>query len=404
MRKLFVILGVPIDDLNMNETVDRLEGFVLHGRAFQKSHHIVTVNTDFVVKSQQDPELRSLLQTADLSTADGMPLVWSAHLLGVPLQERVAGADLVPALAARAASKGFSVYFLGAAPGIAEKAATILQTRFPELRVAGVQSPMYQVDEEIDPIVLEHIQAANPDILMVAFGNPKQEKFIQRYRHILNVPVMIGVGGSLDFIAGKTKRAPHWMQSTGLEWLHRLLQEPRRLFRRYLLDLFVFSTLFYQQWQAMRHGSRPDMGYFPKADLIHLSGAAFIFASGRLTIANYQAFRKALQEALAATPDVIVNLREVDFMDSSVIGTLVDATKRAREAGGDVKLASIRPAVLHTLSLLRLETFFSIRPNIETCLAEQVDKLTVNAWGIDQHKTTADIKMRSIKTRSVAEK
>jgi N-acetylglucosaminyldiphosphoundecaprenol N-acetyl-beta-D-mannosaminyltransferase len=374
MRKLFVILGVPIDDLNMSETLDRLEDFVLQGRASRKSHHIVTVNTDFIVKSRQDVELRGLLQTADLATADGMPLVWSARLLDVPLQERVAGADLVPALAARAAYKGFSIYFLGAAEGVAEKAASILQGRFPDLRVAGVQAPFYRVGEEMDPAVLEHIRAAAPDILMVAFGNPKQEKWIQRYRHELNIPVMIGVGGSLDFIAGKTRRAPQWMQGTGLEWLHRLLQEPRRLFRRYLSDVLVFSTLFFQQWWAMRKGTRPQLDYFPKADLIYLSGAAFIYARGRLTIANYHAFRAALHEALATTSDIIVNLREVDFIDSSVIGTLVDATKRAREAGGNVLLASVQPAILHTLTLLRLDTFFTIRPDVEACLQEQVNK------------------------------
>jgi N-acetylglucosaminyldiphosphoundecaprenol N-acetyl-beta-D-mannosaminyltransferase len=284
------------------------------------------------------------------------------------------------------------------------KAASILQARFPELRFAGVQSPMYRVGEEIEPDVLADIQAADPDILMVAVGNPKQEKFIQRYRHILNVPVMIGVGGSLDFIAGKTRRAPKWMQSTGLEWLHRLMQEPRRLFRRYLVDLLVFSTSFYRQWRAMRQGSRPDINYFPKADLIHLSGAVFINASGRLTIANYQGFRKALQEALESSSEIIVNLREVDFIDSSVIGTLVDATKRAREAGGNVWLAHIQPAVMNTLSLLRLETFLSTRPDIESCLSEQVGRLSMSGRATGPQMSLPALKIDSIKIRSVFEK
>jgi N-acetylglucosaminyldiphosphoundecaprenol N-acetyl-beta-D-mannosaminyltransferase len=395
IRKLFVILGIPIDDLNMEETLNRLENFILIGRAFQKSHHIVTVNTDFIVKSRKDPELCSLLQTTDLATADGMPLVWSARLLGVPLQERVAGADLVPALTGRAAKKGFSVYFLGAAPGIAEKAAAILKQRFQDLRIVGIQSPMYQVGEDMEPVVLNKIRQASPDILFVAFGNPKQEKWIERYRSELKVPVMMGVGGSLDFIAGKTKRAPKWMQRIGLEWLHRLLHEPRRLFRRYLGDIVVFSSLFFRQWWAMRQGNRPQIGYFPKADLVYLSGAAFIYASGRLTVTNYQTFRKALHAALSTTPDIVIDMREIDFIDSSTIGTLVDATKQAREAGGDIKLANINPVIQHTLSLLKLNNYFSIRPDIETCLAEQIVKQSRGMRPVGHAKVGAAIKVDS---------
>jgi N-acetylglucosaminyldiphosphoundecaprenol N-acetyl-beta-D-mannosaminyltransferase len=395
MRKLFVILGIPIDDLNMKDTLHRLEDFILIGRAFEKNHHVVTVNTDFIVKSRQDPELYSLLQTTDLATADGMPLVWSARLLGVPLQERVAGADLVPALAGRAAEKGFSVYFLGAAPGVAKKAAANLKQRFPNLRIVGIQSPMYRVGEDMDPAVLNKIRQAAPDILFVAFGNPKQEKWIERYRSVLKVPVMMGVGGSLDFIAGKTKRAPQWMQRIGLEWLHRLLHDPRRLFRRYLVDVVVFSSLFFRQWWAMRQGNRPQIDFFPKADLVYLSGAAFIYARGRLTIANYQTFRKALQAALSTTPDIIINMREIDFIDSSTIGTLVDATKQAREAGGDIKLAHLNSVILHTLSLLKLDNYFSIRPDIETCLAEQTAKQSRGARPVRHANVEDAIKLDS---------
>ncbi|MGB5060032.1 MAG: WecB/TagA/CpsF family glycosyltransferase, partial [Candidatus Promineifilaceae bacterium] len=181
MRRLIVILGVPIDDLNMAETLDRLDEFVVTGRETGKGHQVATVNADFVVKSMTDPELRYLLQEADLSTADGMPLVWGSRLLGVNLEGRVAGADMIPALAQRAAAKGYSIYFLGAAPGIAAKAAEILKEQNPDLIVAGVKSPPYSSVIDMDPAIIAEIKAAQPDILLVAFGNPKQEKWIGMY-------------------------------------------------------------------------------------------------------------------------------------------------------------------------------------------------------------------------------
>jgi N-acetylglucosaminyldiphosphoundecaprenol N-acetyl-beta-D-mannosaminyltransferase len=131
MRKLIVISGIPIDDLNVEETLDRLEEFVEIGRATGKNHQIATVNADFIVKAMSDPELRFLLQESDLLMPDGMPLVWGSRLLGLPMEERVAGSDIVPMLAERAAQKGYSLYLLGAAPGIAQQAADILQRKVP---------------------------------------------------------------------------------------------------------------------------------------------------------------------------------------------------------------------------------------------------------------------------------
>src|SRR6185503_16737239 len=141
MRKLLIILGVPVDDLNMAEALERLEDFIRIGRSTGKSHQIATVNADFVVNSLHDPELRRILQESDMATADGMPLVLGARLLGVPLTGRVTGADLVPALAERAAQQGYSIYLLGAQPGVAAQAAQVLQRNYPDLNIAGILSP-----------------------------------------------------------------------------------------------------------------------------------------------------------------------------------------------------------------------------------------------------------------------
>ncbi|MGB0388084.1 MAG: WecB/TagA/CpsF family glycosyltransferase [Ardenticatenaceae bacterium] len=252
MHKQIIILGVPIDDLNMDQALDRLEEFIDIGRKEGKSHHVATVNADFAVKARNDPELRRILLEIDMATADGMPLVWGARLLGMHLEGRVTGVDLVPALAERAAKKEYSLYFLGAAPGVAARAADILKQRYPGLKIVGIVSPPKSPIADMDPAIVEDIRKAKPDVLLVAFGNPKQEKWISMYRHQLSVPVMIGIGGTFDFIAGRTKRAPEWMQEKGLEWLFRLIQEPSRLWKRYVTDMRVFGKVFLQQWWLMR--------------------------------------------------------------------------------------------------------------------------------------------------------
>lgn len=368
MRRLIVILGVPIDDLNMAETLDRLDEFVVTGRATGKGHQVATVNADFVVKSMTDPELRYLLQEADLSTADGMPLVWGSRLLGVNLEGRVAGADMIPALAQRAAAKGYSIYFLGAAPGIAAKAAEILKEQNPDLIVAGVKSPPYSSVIDMDPAIIAEIKAAQPDILLVAFGNPKQEKWIGMYGRDLAIPVMIGVGGTFDFITGNTKRAPEWMQRYGLEWLHRLLQEPRRLWRRYAVDMVGFGAFFLRQWWVMRRGNVPTP-VLPKTDLVLIQDTAVLHVEGHLTVSNYDGFNKKAQQALTITPYIIIDLTDAVFLDSSVIGALVGLTKQARDANGELWLASVPPNILQTLSLLRLDRFFVIVDDAKTALA-----------------------------------
>ena len=364
MRKLLVIAGIPIDDLTMDEALDRIEEFIASGRP----HQIATVNADFIVKAWDDPELRYILQAADMLTADGMPLVWGARLLGVPLQDRVTGADLAPALAKRGAQKGWRFYFLGAHPGVAARAAEILTQRHPGLQVAGVYSPPMSSVVEMEAAILERIRQARPDVLLVAFGNPKQEKWIHMHQAALNVPVAIGVGGTLDFIAGETRRAPQWMQRVGLEWTFRLLQEPRRLWRRYVVDLVQFTRFFAWQWWMQRQGRRLAP-IVPQASEVEMGGQVILSLSGPITAANRAPFAARAQQVLARNPHLILNLSQVPFIDSAGMGGLVDLTKRARAAGGDLRLAGAPPQVRRTFELLRLDCFFTLDETLETGLA-----------------------------------
>lgn len=381
IRRLLIILGVPIDDLTMAEALDRLESFIHTGRQTGKCHQVATINADFVVKALADPELRHLLQEADMATADGMPLVWGARQLGVPLRERVAGADLVPALAARAAEKGYSLYLFGAGPGVAEKAAQVLQEQYPSLKIAGVAAPPYGSVLDMDRSYIEAIKAARPDVLLVAFGNPKQEKWIGMYGREVGIPVMIGVGGTLDLIAGKLKRAPEWMQRTGLEWLYRLGQEPGRLWRRYVVDMGGFTAFFVRQWWVMRQGNTPPT-VLPTTYTAIINHTAILNIQGRMDRSNYQHFYDRAVQALAETPHLVVNLVDAKFLDSTAIGTLVGLAKQARDAGGELWLAAVPEPIQRTLELLRLDKFFAVYENVNDSLEARHTRIIPSAAAV----------------------
>ncbi|MEY2524425.1 MAG: N-acetylglucosaminyldiphosphoundecaprenol N-acetyl-beta-D-mannosaminyltransferase, partial [Ilumatobacteraceae bacterium] len=247
-----LLFGVAIDDLTMDETVAAVGDLVADGRRHGRTHQIVTANVDFLVTAHADDGVHHVLQTADICLADGAPIVWAARSAHMALRERIAGADLVPALAARSAATGWRIHLFGSAPGTAERAAELLIERFPGARITGDSGPFINDVSQIDEALLATLVAADPDILCVALGNPKQEKFIRTYRQRLGTPVMIGIGGTLDFIVGGRRRAPGWVQRIGLEWVVRAAQEPRRLGRRYAHDGWVFFPGLARYLQLIR--------------------------------------------------------------------------------------------------------------------------------------------------------
>lgn len=389
MRKLLVVLGVPIDNLTMEEALERCDAFIADARLSGRTHQIATVNADFVVNSLNDPELRRILQEASMATADGMPLVWASRLLGGPIPGRVTGADLVPALAERAAQKGYSLFFLGARPGVAAKAAQLLQERYPGLKVAGVLSPPVQPLLEMDQSILETIRAAKPDILFVAFGNPKQEKWIHMYANQLQVPIAMGIGGSLDMLVGITKRAPRWMQQIGLEWAFRMIQEPGRLVRRYLHDFRYFGIFLARQWWAMRRGtaltivpnrlellvpnepSEPQLPLASEAadmppsavlDTTQQSAPeiAVLECVGNIDIHTNQELVAEARRLLEKSPYLMLDCSRVSFIDSSALGALVGLANYARNKGGDICLVALPERIRSLLRLTRLDQFFEI--------------------------------------------
>lgn len=258
-RRVAMVLGVPVDDVTMDEVVETVFELVADGRARGCTHQIATVNVDFVVNALRDPRLLDILQRTSLSLPDGMPIVWGAKLMGTPLRARVTGADLIARLAERARHTGTTISFFGAAPGVAQQAADLLTARYPGVTIVADSGPVIARVTDLDAAELSALRDARPDICCVALGNPKQEELIARFGRELGIPVMIGVGGSLDFLVGAKRRAPGWMQRTGLEWLYRMLTEPRRLASRYARDAVVFlPRLLRQVWvgrSARRRGN-----------------------------------------------------------------------------------------------------------------------------------------------------
>jgi len=235
--KSIVLLGVRVDDVTFEEALSVIEGFIREGTP----HQVVTVNPEFVMAARRDEEFRRILNAAHLALPDGIGLIWASRLLGRPLRERVAGSDLVPMIAALAAKRGYRLFLLGAAPGVAEEAAQRLRQENPGLTIAGTHAGSPAVEEEEEIVAL--VQAARPHVLLVAYGAPAQDKWIARNLERLGVPVCMGVGGALDFIAGVAKRAPRWVQRLGLEWLHRLIHQPWRWRRQLALVRFAGLVL-----------------------------------------------------------------------------------------------------------------------------------------------------------------
>jgi N-acetylglucosaminyldiphosphoundecaprenol N-acetyl-beta-D-mannosaminyltransferase len=231
------VLGVRVDELDVEGTLDRIEELLAAG-----GHHLVaTVNPEFVMLAQRDPEFRLLLEGAALCLADGWGVTWAARRQGRPLPARVTGVDLVPALAERAALKGWRLFLLGAAPGVAEEVAQLLSAQNAALLIAGSHAGV--AGPEGDDESLRLIAAAHPDIVLVAYGAPRQEQWIARNLTRLEAGVGIGVGGTFDYLSGRVRRAPAWMRRAGLEWLYRLLRQPWRARRMAVLPRFALEVL-----------------------------------------------------------------------------------------------------------------------------------------------------------------
>lgn len=237
-------LNTSVNNCTMDGCVCEIERLI----AEDKKSYVVPVNVDVIVKAEKDENLKKIIDSADIVLVDGKPLIWIAKKYKKPITEKVSGSDLVPKLCERAEIKGYSVFILGGKNGVADAAKHNLEQKFPDIKIIDTYSPQFGFEKNAEELknIIDRINAANPDILLVCLGCPKQERFIYDNMDKYSAKVSICAGATVDFLAGKAKRAPKWMQNHGLEWFYRFLHEPFRLFKRYFIDDLKIIKLYFK--------------------------------------------------------------------------------------------------------------------------------------------------------------
>ena len=349
------ILGVPFDHLTIPQAITAIENMI----ASRRPHYLATANVDFLVQSLEDTELRRILLEADLVLCDGTPLVWVSRWLGNPLPERVAGADLVPQLLEVAAAKGYRIFFLGGKPEVAARAVQRLQTKYPNIEIAGHYSPPFAPLEKMDHADIgRRIREAHPDILLVSFGCPKAEKWISINYQALGVPVSMGVGATIDFLAGEVKRAPVWMQRVGMEWVFRFLQEPSRLGPRYAKDLRRFGWAIGQQMRAVAANGSTDNESLTATFSLQV---VRLIAPKRLDRATLM--RDLPQRFYLHAQDCVVDLSRTRSIDSTALGWLARLHRNQRDAEHKLILLVPRKPLRKVLRVTGLDQVLTIANN-----------------------------------------
>lgn len=243
-------MNTEIDNITMQEAID----YLMACMEKKEPLYVVTPNVDHIVQLEKNPSLQEAYRHSDLIVTDGTPLVWISRLYGQPIREKICGSDLAPLLAQAMAREERSVFLLGAMPGVGQRAADELVRRYPGLRIAGVYAPPkgFESDEAEMARILAMLNDSGADALFVGLGAPKQEIFMYQNREKHNIPVSLGIGATLDFLAGEVKRAPRWVNRIGFEWLYRITQDPKRLLKRYLVDDMYFLRLCLKYRPARR--------------------------------------------------------------------------------------------------------------------------------------------------------
>lgn len=229
-----VLLNTYVNNVSMEETIAEIEQMI----ASDGKHYIIPINVDVVMKIEKDAYLKQIVNEAHMVLVDGKPLIWVSKLHKQAVKAKISGSDLVPLLSETAADKGYRIFILGGKEGVAEQAKSELEKKYPTIQIVGTYAPPFgfEKDKAECEKINRKISEGKPDILIVCFGCPKQEKWIYENYQLYDAKVSICAGATVDFLAGNVKRAPKWMSEHGLEWFYRFLQEPKRLFKRYFID------------------------------------------------------------------------------------------------------------------------------------------------------------------------
>lgn len=357
-----ILLGLPFHDLTLKETLEECGEMMSR----DDPSYLVTANVDFTTQANEDEDLRRIVFFADRVVCDGMPLVWLSRLFGYRLRERVAGSDMVPALLQQCATENQGVYFFGSDLQTLEEAKTIAEDRYPGLRVCGCDAPpMGAVVEWNNEEICNRMRASGARLLLVCLGCPKQERWIYSHYKDCGIPLSIGVGASLDFITGKQKRAPKWMQKTGMEWFWRMASNPRRLVARYSKDFLFLARAAFAEWRLSRCKDRLETG---KRTSISASNSPEKELMPEVTQLWWSGSLEGGEGQNAEIPEVIeqpvlLDLSGVIFMDSSGLGRFAMLVRRCREAEKMLMVIAPSTFVQRAFKHAKFET---LAPNFAT--------------------------------------
>ncbi len=355
--EMVVLFGVPFHNVSYEEAINWIVARIHSG----KPAMVATANVDFVMQAWKDPELHKILLEADLVLADGAPVVGLSALFGPKLSQRVTGSDLTPLLAKACEKEQFKVFLLGGRPGVAQKSAAVLTQKNPLLEIAGTLSPpMLPLSEMNTQEIVDQVTNAHPDLLLVALGAPKQEKFIRRNLELWRVPVAIGIGGTLDFLAGVQWRAPRLVQKMALEWLWRLSTNPKRLLQRYFQNALFLSGAVFRllllRLEALLQNTRPQS---PPPTSVDPTGI-----SKTQTVPFPQLSQ--LNPPPAQGDWALVDLGQRHWLNSRQIATLVSAALSFKKAHGFFAVLCPSPVLRSAFKLCHLERVIQVFPNLET--------------------------------------
>jgi N-acetylglucosaminyldiphosphoundecaprenol N-acetyl-beta-D-mannosaminyltransferase len=359
------LMGVPVSNVTMDEAIDFIDASIRRGGF----HQVATANVDFLRNAIEDPQLQQILFGCDLVVPDGMPLLWLSKLLNCPLRERVCGVDLVPRLAELAVRRGYRIFLLGAKESVSKKAAEKLQEKYPGLEICGYSPPVSPLEDMNHEQILRRIEAARPDILLVAFGNPKQEKWIAMHRDRLTVPVCLGIGGTLDFIAGAVPRAPKWMHGVGLEWLYRCSREPVRLTRRYVYDAAALALHVPRQFVPHALQSRHRAGSYVFAQ--SSDDAIVISVHGNLNGNSLKDFVAIAGGAVQTGLNIVVNLSPATCLGIDALGELIRLHSQLSPLQS-LFLAGPRPNHIRVLHGAKLDARFMMVSTVQDAMNRAV--------------------------------
>ena len=391
-RRSVAVLGVPFDNVTMHEAMELIEEKIDE----QGFHQVATANVDFVIHAMDDQVLQEVLCSCDLIVPDGMPIVWASRLMGCRLKERVSGIDMVPLLAELAARRGWGMFLLGASESSSQAASEVLIRRFPKLRIVGRYCPPVSDLADMDhEEILSRIELAQPHILLVAMGHPKQERWLAMHRDRLRVPLCMGVGASLDFLSGAVLRAPVWMQRTGLEWLYRAAQEPQRLARRYIADALGLAR--HLPAQVAANAIQPRKYSHAAIQAERFATSSVIAVSGDLNPSTLTDLEEHLGRAQHEDYDIILDLSETAYFGLDSVALLVHSAKMMKLQSRRFWLAGVPAHVGRVFRAARMNHYFVSVPSVRDALyrmRKSEDRILAQSVIITYNPSTRDVPLR----------